>query len=214
MMSRKWIGPMVLLAGLVFAAVVYPSLPARIPTHWGMDGEVDGWSDKMPGAFLPLLIGFAVWLLLLGLRRIDPRNRNYESFDGTFWILLNVLALFFTALTVVTLGSALGWPIDVDRMILAGVALLFLVLGNYMPRLRSNFWMGIRTPWTLSSDRVWNDTHRVGGVTMRIGAIITLLALPFRPEIRMAIAIFGLVLAGFVPAVYSYFAWKREQKTS
>ena len=206
---RKWyVGPLFLLAALGFAIVVYPSLPAQVPTHWGMDGQVDDYTEKMPGAFLAPVLGLGIWLLLVGLRRIDPRSRNYDRFDDTFWLIGNVLGVFMAGITVATLGYALGWPIAMERVVLGGVGLLLLVLGNVMPRLRSNFWMGVRTPWTLSSDQVWRDTHRVAGRTMVAGGLITLLALLFPGEYRIWIALAGFVIAGFIPVVYSYFSWR------
>ena len=207
---RNWyVGPLFLLAALGFAIVVYPSLPAQVPTHWGLDGQVDDYTAKMPGAFLSPVLGLGIWLLLVGLRRIDPRSRNYERFDDTFWLIGNALGVFMAGMTVATLGYALGWPIDIERVVLGGVGLLLLVLGNVMPRLRSNFWMGVRTPWTLSSDQVWRDTHRVAGRTMVAGGLITLVALLFPAEYRIWIALGGFVIAGFVPVVYSYVLWRR-----
>ena len=206
---RKWyVGPVFLLAALAFAIVVYPSLPEQVPTHWGMDGNVDDYTPKMPGAFLGPLLGLGIWGLLVGLRRIDPRSGNYDRFDDTFWLIGNVLGVFMAGITFATLGYSLGWPVDMERVVLGGVGLLLLVLGNVMPRLRSNFWMGVRTPWTLSSDQVWRDTHRLAGRTMVAGGLITLIALIFPAGYRVWIALTGFVVAGFIPVVYSYFAWR------
>src|SRR5690606_4775678 len=168
-MSRPWLGPVLLAAMVVFALAVYPSLPEQVPTHWGLSGEPDDWMPKWPGAFLPPLLGAGVWVLLLVLRRIDPRRAHYESFRSTFWLLLNVLLSFFALLHVVSLGTALGWPLDAGRAILLAVGLLFIALGSYLPRVRSNWWIGIRTPWTLESERVWRETHRPAGRTFTAG---------------------------------------------
>ena len=211
-MSRPWLGPVLLAAMVVFALAVYPSLPEQVPTHWGLRGEPDDWMPKWPGAFLPPLLGAGVWVLLLVLRRIDPRRAHYESFRSTFWLLLNVLLSFFALLHVVSLGTALGWPLDAGRAILLAVGLLFIALGSYLPRVRSNWWIGIRTPWTLESERVWRETHRLAGRTFTAGGLLTMGAALLPPELRPVVALAGLLVAGFVPAVYSYLAYRRAQR--
>src|SRR5690606_41771137 len=117
-MSRPWLGPVLLAAMVVFALAVYPSLPEQVPTHWGLSGEPDDWMPKWPGAFLPPLLGAGVWVLLLVLRRIDPRRAHYESFRCSFWLLLNVLLSFFAPLHVVSLGTAQLLPHDAVRAFL------------------------------------------------------------------------------------------------
>jgi uncharacterized membrane protein len=210
-MSKRWLGPVVVAAMLAFALAVYPSLPERVPTHWGLSGEPDDWMPKFPGAFLPAAIAAGVWLLLIGLRRIDPRRAHYEKFEETFWLLVNLLVLFMALVELVALGSALGWPLDVARVMLLAAGLLFVALGNYLPRVRSNWWMGIRTPWTLESERVWRETHRVAGWSFVFGGVVTMVAALLPPAARPWVALAGLVVAGFVPVVYSYVLYRRER---
>ncbi|HEY8470372.1 MAG TPA: SdpI family protein [Longimicrobiales bacterium] len=210
-MSRRWLGPVVVAAMLAFALAVYPSLPERVPTHWGLSGEPDDWMPKWPGAFLPAAMAAGVWLLLVGLRRIDPRRAHYEKFDETYWLLVNLLVLFMALVEVVALGAALGWPLDVARVMLLAAGLLFVALGNYLPRVRSNWWMGIRTPWTLESERVWRETHRVAGWSFVFGGVVTMVAALLPLAARPWVALAGLVVAGFVPVVYSYVLYRRER---
>jgi uncharacterized membrane protein len=213
-MTRRWLGPLVLGASLVFAVVVFPSLPARIPSHWNVHGQVDGWMPRWPGAVLMPLVGVGIWLLLFGLRRIDPRKAHYERFDETYWIFLNVLSVYFALFTVLTLGAALGWPIDMGRAVLLTVAVLFIALGNYLPRIRSNWWMGIRTPWTLESEEVWRKTHRLGGRLFVIGGLVAAVGALLPAPVQMWVAVAGLMLAGFIPVVYSYFAYRSTKRQS
>jgi uncharacterized membrane protein len=211
-MSKPWLGPVLLAAMAVFALAVYPSLPERVPTHWGLSGEADDWLPKWPGAFVPVLIGTGVWVLLLVLRRIDPRRAHYASFRDTFWLLLNVLIAFFALIQVVSLGTALGWPLDGSRVILLAVGLLFIAFGSFLPRVRSNWWIGIRTPWTLESEQVWRETHRLAGRTFTAGGLVTVASALLPPELRPWVALAGLLVAAFVPAVYSYLAYRRERR--
>ncbi len=210
-MTRRWLGPLVLAASLVFALVVFPSLPARIPTHWNIRGEVDGWAARWPGAFLLPLTGVGIWLLLFVLRKIDPRRSHYDRFNETYWLILNLMSVYFALFTVLSLGVALGWPIDMTRAVLLSVAVLFIALGNYLPRLRSNWWIGIRTPWTLESEEVWRKTHRLGGRLFVIGGLVAVVGALLPPPFQVVVAMAGLVLAGLVPVVYSYFAFRKSR---
>jgi uncharacterized membrane protein len=199
-------------AMLMFTAVVYSTLPERIPTHWNFRGEVDGWSSRLWGSLLAPLVSAGIWVLLPVLRRVDPRRRNYDRFEPTFWLLVNLLVVFLAGIHVMTLGVALGWAIDMTRAILVIVGLMFAVLGNYLPRLRSNWWMGIRTPWTLESETVWRSTHRLAGYTFVIGGLATAGSALLPSAIAIGPAMAAMLTAAFVPVVYSYVAYQRERR--
>lgn len=210
-MNRRWVGPVVVAAMLVFAAVVYPSLPERIPSHWNIHGQVDGWMGRW-SAFLMPLMAAGIWGLLLGLRKVDPRRAHYERFDETFWLVVNLVVLFLAVMQVAMLGVALGWPVDVDRVVTVAMGLLFIALGNYLPRVRSNWWMGVRTPWTLESETVWRETHRVAGWSFVAGGLVVMLLVFLPSELRVWCMMAALILAGLTPVVYSYVAWRRERR--
>jgi uncharacterized membrane protein len=211
-MSRKWIGPVLIVIAAVAVALIYGRLPEQVPTHWNFQGEVDDYGPRFPSAFFGPLVSAGLWILLPVLRRVDPRRRNYERFDDTFWLLLNVLTIGMLYLHGLTLAVALGYDVNVSRGMLFGLGLLFAGLGNYLPRLRSNWWMGIRTPWTLESEEVWRRTHRLGGRTFVVGGLLCMIAamLPWRVAPWVAMA--GLVLAGLVPVIYSYVIWRQERQ--
>jgi uncharacterized membrane protein len=119
---------------------------------------------------------------------------------------MTVMALMHVA----TLGAGMGWPVPVVMVAPVMIGVLFVVLGNVMPRARSNWMFGIRTPWTLTNDRVWERTHRVGGMTF-VGAGLLLIVSAFlRPTAMVAVLITASVLASVIPIAYSYFAWRQE----
>jgi len=212
-MSRRWIGPVLIGLMIAFALAVYGRLPEQIPTHFSLSGEPDGWTPRIPGAFLMPLLAAGVYLLLIVLRRIDPRGANYSRFEETWWVFLNVIALLMTALHVLSLGFAIGWPIDMARAVTVTVGLLFVGLGNYMPRLRSNWWMGIRTPWTLESEEVWRETHRVGGwAFVAAGLLVVLAGLLLEPGPRAWASGIAFGTAIVIPLVYSYVAYRRLRR--
>jgi len=150
-------------AMLATAAIVWPYAPERIPTHWNIHGQPDGYSGKLFGLlFLPALT-FGLNLLLLFLPRLDPGYRNYQNFAGTYWAIRVSLVCFMMALYGVIVLAALGRPVDVTATICVAVGVLFVVLGNFMGKIRPNWFAGVRTPWTLSSKTSWNKTHRQAG---------------------------------------------------
>jgi uncharacterized membrane protein len=108
-------------------------------------------------------------------------------------------------------GFTFGWRVNAGRTPMIGIGVLFMVLGNYLPRIRSNWWMGIRTPWTLESETVWRETHRLGGRTFVVsGAVATLASLLLQPPASVFVTMAALGVGGLVPVVYSYVIWKRE----
>lgn len=209
-MNRRWLGPVLLVAMWGFALAAYPRLPGTIPIHWNASGEVDGWAARWPAAFLSPATATGIWLLMLFLPRIDPKRASYAKFRETYWLIVNLVVLFLAATEVATLGAALGWEIDMPAVTMASVGVLFLVLGNYLPRVRPNWWMGVRTPWTLSSDRVWRETHRVAGWTFAIAGIALLLAALLPSGVHLWVIGGVVLLTVAVPVIHSYRLWRRE----
>jgi len=211
-MTKRWVGLPVIAGMLVFSAAVFTRLPDTVATHWSMSGEADGFSSRALGAVLAPGIAFALWLLLPLLRRVDPRQTNYERFDGTFWLVLNVLIVFMGAIHVMSLGAALGWPINVSRAMLVIIGVMFVALGNYLPRVRSNWWMGIRTPWTMESESVWRQTHRLAGYTFVIGGLVAALSALLPTSIAFGVGFTAVMVGALIPVVYSYVVYRRERK--
>lgn len=207
---RKWLAPMVIVAAVAFSAAVYSRLPERMPVHWGLDGEINRYGTRVEGAFLLPAAMLLVWLLLRFLPRIDPRRANYEKFSDTYDLLVNSLITLFAVMHVAVVGTTLGWPISMSRLVPAVIGLQFIILGNALPRARPNWWFGIRTPWTLSNDRVWMRTHRVGGYLLAGAGVVLLAAAAVPSRGTFALGVAAVIGAGFGSLVYSYFAWKQE----
>jgi uncharacterized membrane protein len=209
---RKWYPLLLTAVALVISVVAYGHLPDPMPTHWNIHGEVDGYGSRMLGAFLNPLIMLALAFMIPVLPKIDPRGRNYEKFGTAYLTMMNATLTLLFVIHLFALSSALGMNIPIGRVVPAAVGLLFIVIGNLLPRVRPNWMVGIRNPWTLSSDRVWERAHRVGGyLMMGVGVILVLLA-PFAPRT----ATFVLILGGVVGValgitIYSYVLWRQEK---
>lgn len=207
---RKWIPFVVILLAFGASAAVYQELPDRVPSHWNFSGEVDGWMSREWGAFIMPLILVGLLAMFHVLPKIDPRGANYSRFRSTYETLILTSMVFVLGLHFVMLAAALGRDVSMTRLMPVGIGLLLIVLGNLMPRTRPNWFVGIRTPWTLSSDRVWERTHRFGGrLFVATGAVIVLAAV-FAPSFSNAVMVAGAVCASVVVLAYSYVVWRND----
>src|ERR1700674_1980125 len=207
---RKWIPLLIVAAAVIASAVVYPRLPASMPTHWDISGHPNGWSSRFWGAWLMPIFLAALWALMRVLPAIDTRGSNYGKFGGAFEGIIVSIMLFMFGMHIIVLRAALGYPVAIERVLPVGIGVLFIVIGNLLPRARPNWFVGIRTPWTLSSDRVWEKTHRFGGRGfLVIGMIVILAGLisGLWANILMAVVI---VLRTISVLACSYIEWKRE----
>lgn len=208
---RKWIPLLIVAVAVIASAIVYPRLPEMMPTHWrGMDPQPDGWSGRAFGAWITPVILLGMWALLRILPAIDPRGSNYAKFGDAFEGIIVSIMLFMLVMHIVILRAALGYPVAMERVVPVGVGVLFVVIGNLLPRARPNWFVGIRTPWTLSSDRVWEKTHRFGGRVFVAGGIVMVLASLAMPQWTRTLPIVVVLCASIVVG-YSYVEWKREQ---
>jgi uncharacterized membrane protein len=146
-----------------------------------------------------------MWALLIILPKIDPRGSNYAKFGGTFEGIIVSIMLFMLGIHIMILRAGLGYPVAMQRVVPLGIGVLFVVMGNLLPRARPNWFVGIRTPWTLSSDRVWEKTHRLGGRLFVSGGILIVLAALTMEQWAL------IVLVTVVLLCTSYVEWKREQ---
>lgn len=209
-MRSRWLAPAVISAMWAFALAIYGRLPGQVPAHWNLAGEVDGWMPRPIGAFAPAAIATFTAALMYLLPRIDPRAGHVEKFRDDYRLLVNLVVLFFAVMEVATLGVALGWPVEVDRVIMGSVGLLLVGIGNYLPRVRSNWFMGIRTPWTMDNERVWRATHRVGGRAFVAAGMMLGVAALLTEGVRLALTLVSIAVAVVIPLVYSYVAWRRD----
>ena len=157
----------------------------------------------------------AVILVMTGvfrvLPRLDPRGENYTKFIGTYWLIANSVIVFVLIAHGMILATGLGYAVKIDRLMPIGIGVLFIILGNFFTRVEPNFFVGIRTPWTLSSDTVWRKTHRTGGWLMVLGGFVIAACAFFPPGAFLPLFIAAVLIMAVIPIVQSYVLWKREQ---
>jgi uncharacterized membrane protein len=212
MMKTNRFVVMLMVFSYLLSLIALPYLPDEVAIHWNAAGEADGYSNKWFGVFiLPLAMTWGLLLMTL-LPKMDPEKANYEKFKGSYNMLINVFALFFIAFHIVTLAYNLGFPVDVGLFVPIGVGILFIVLGNYMPKFKHNYFVGIRTPWTLANETVWNKTHRIGGKVFVLMGFALMLTV-FIEGIWNFILFLAITLGGTVYLfVQSYLYFRKEQR--
>lgn len=201
---------LLLVATWALVAYYWPQLPDPIPTHWGPAGMPDSWMPRMPGALIGPLVATGTYLLMTVIPWIDPRSSHWQSLMRVYPVLKSAMLAFFLVLTYLTLSAATR-PSQALALssLLVGIGVLFLVLGNYLPTLRSNFFIGIRTPWTLSSDEVWYRTHRLAGRLMVAQGLVCL-ATAFLPRAwQLGVFLSTTVLFSVWSVGYSYWLYRR-----
>ena len=210
-MRSRWFGLVVAALGAVVSVWAYGRLPETVATHWNLQGTPDGFSSRIWAVVLMPLVTVGLTSLFNVLPRVDPRRENYAKFLDSYWLIANAILVFTGVVHGLILANGLGYTVQVDRLLPVGVGLLFVFRGNYLTRVEPNWFIGVRTPWTLSSDTVWRKVHRTAGWLFVIAGIV-IAAGAFAPRSAfMPLFVVTIVAAAGIPVAQSYVLWKREQ---
>jgi uncharacterized membrane protein len=204
--------PMLLLitAMLAAGAIAWPSMPERLPVHWDLGGQPDRWGGRFEALLLPPLVGAGIYLFLLFLPRLDPGRANYARFEGAYsTIRLSVIALLAGTYALMQL-SYRGMEVNMTRAMLPLAGALLMVLGNVLGKVRPNWFVGIRTPWTLSSKQAWLKTHRLGGWLVMADGLLFIIAGAIGAVWAIGSAMVVFAVCILVLVVYSYLAWRAD----
>lgn len=195
------------LIPIVVGVLLWDKLPDTIPTHFGMDGTPNGWSSKPFTVFgLPALM-LLFHLLCVSITSVDPKYDNMS--DKLFSIVVWTCPVISLLVVVASYGSALGWEMNISKYIMFGCGILFMVIGNYLPKCKQNYTMGIKLPWTLDDEENWNRTHRFAGFLWVVGGVFIAINAFLEWEWLFLVIVFAMVL---VPMVYSFLYFKRNKK--
>lgn len=203
---------LVLVASIVTAIVSYKYLPERVISHWNFSGQADGWSSRsFHTIFFPALI-ISMYILFLALPNIDPKKERYQEFSKVYNIIRGMmLSVFFLIYLGATLVN-LGYNIDIAHSVPALIGVMMIVLGRYMGEIKNNWFVGIRTPWTMSSELVWQKTHRLGAWVFIIFGLILIIT-PWLPKnIGLFLFAAGIIAVVLVPMIASYVFYRNEKK--
>lgn len=192
------------LASLSYALINYGKLPQELPAQWGITGKVNRYWDKSIAIPLWGILGIVLPLIMQFTRSIDPKRENYKKFENAYAMSRLAIGVLFNLMLVLTVAYGLGKDINVGKIAIGAVGVMFIALGNYMPQVKDNYLFGVRTAWTLSSPEVWRKTHRLSGRMWMVGGLLIFGGAFLSGVLSQALIIAALVLAIIVPVLYSW----------
>jgi len=211
MRIAEWIALAIVILSFVLGFMFHGRMPEQMAAHWTVGNEVDGFMSRFWGLFFGPIILAGLFLLFLAIPRTDPLKDNIELFRTHFDRFMILLLVFLLYLYLLTIAWNLGRRFVMIRLLAPGFAILFFFCGVFLERTRRNMFIGIRTPWTLTSDRVWDRTHRLGGTLFKIAGVLSLGGIAF-PSQAIYFVLVPVLLAALGVALYSYREHVRESR--
>ena len=200
-----------ILASFLLGAYLYPIMPERIASHWDASGSVNGYMSKLWGLFLMPAISTVLFLAFLVIPKIDPLKENIAKFRAYFDLFILLLFGFLFYLYLLTIFWNLGYRFNIIQLMAPAIGPVIFYAGVLTENAKQNWFIGVRTPWTLSNERVWNKTNRLAGKLLKAAGILAMLGTAF-PEHAILFILVPAILAGIYPIVYSYQEDQRELK--
>ena len=211
MIKKNWktlvLTSIVTLIPMFVGLLLWNQLPDQIPSHWDINGEIDGWSSKGFAVFgFPGLLIAIHWLCVFA-SYADPKSKNYHpKMIGLMLWICPVLSLVLNSLVYAT---ALGYQLSVEIIMPLLVGLMFVIVGNLLPKCRQSYTMGIKLPWTLNNEENWNKTHRFGGKVWAVGGVV-IMATAFVGSFWLLMG--AMLVMVIAPTLYSYSLYSKQQK--
>lgn len=201
------------LLPFVYLGYLWNSLPEKVPIHWNLKGEIDDWGSKLSLIGLVFLLPVLTYVLMLAIPKIDPKKR-IEFMGGKYYQLKLVLVCFMSVLALFIIHSSKSQTLSSPSVVFVLVGLLFMALGNYFKVIKQNYFVGIKTPWTLESEEVWKLTHILAGKLWILGGLLVVifsLVIPDNINFYFFLTITAIITV--VPIVYSYLIFKKLKKS-
>ena len=198
---------------VIAGALLWNQLPEQMASHWNTNDEVDGYMSKFWGVFLMPLITLGMFGLFIALPNMDPLKANIASFRGAFNLFIVLITLFLLYIHGLTLAWSLGYQsFKMSTMMLPFMGILFIFIGYLLKQAKRNFFIGIRTPWTLSSDTVWDKTHQLGSVLFMVSGALAFFGSFFGGMVAFWLLFVPLMGSTLVLMIYSYILYRNETK--
>ena len=198
----------IILCSFVLSIYLYPSMPTQIASHWNAQGRVDDYMSKFWGLFLLPFTLVGLLLLFMIIPKIDPLKTNIEAFRKHYDRFIVIVIIFLFYVYLLTIIWNLGVRFDMIQWMIPALGVLFYYMGLVLEKVKMNWFIGIRTPWTLSSEVVWNKTHKIGGKLFKIAGIVTLFGSLFKDYMLFFILI-PVILVTIYTIVYSYLEYQK-----
>lgn len=203
----------IVLIPFVYLAYVWNSLPEKVPLHWNMEGEIDRYGEKSELILIPVLLPLLIYVLFTIIPRIDPKGK-IKNMGNKYTILKSIMTIFMSALAMIIIYAALNETLYNPNYIVLLIGILFALLGNYFKTLRANYFIGIKTPWTLENETVWKETHKLAGkLWFAGGLLIVLTSILLDKKTNFTLFAVITVFITVIPVVYSYIKFQSISQT-
>jgi len=202
---------LIILTSFFIGIFLYPKMPSIIASHWNTEGQVNGFITKFWALFLMPFISLLLFLLFILIPKIDPLRENIKKFIKYYNLFILFIILFLFYLYLLTIFWNLGFIFNMNLALTPAFAILFYCAGNLIKNAKRNWFIGIRTPWTLSNDKVWDETHKIGGNLFKAVGIIALLGV-FFPNYAIFFLIIPAIIVSVYTFIFSYFEYQKEIK--
>ena len=198
---------LIIIAAFLISIYFYPMMPEKVPTHWNFKGEIDGYSGRLSGSLIMPITNLIMYIMFIFLPALDPKKENYRLFESTYIYFRYLFHIFFFAMHIMIISASLGYIVNTTRLVMFGISLLFMLMGNVMGRVKHNYFVGIKTPWTLANEEVWRKTHRLAALLWTAGGLIGVILSIFNVNLWF-IFVAILILPSIIPIIYSYIVFK------
>ncbi len=209
LLKKEWPLILIILLPFIYLGYLWPHLPDKVPLHWNINGEIDRYGNKAELIIIPILLPLLIYIVFLVIPKIDPKNKlnkmgnKLQSLKALLTIITSIIALFI-------LYSVKIQNLPNPNYSILGIGVLFVILGNYFKTIQPNYFIGIKTPWTLENETIWKETHRMAGKLWLIGGLVvifTSLVLDNKSNLTLFLIITGIITV--IPIVYSYLLFKK-----
>ena len=198
-----------ILVSFLIGAYLYPYMPEKMASHWDANGSVDGYMPKLWGLFLLPVISAILFLVYMLVPKIDPLKGNIEKFRGHFDVFILLLFVFLFYVHMLTMLWNLSYRFNIIQLLAPAFGLLIYYAGIMMENAKQNWFIGVRTPWTLSSEVVWDKTNKLAGKLFKVAGVLAAMGLIF-PKYAIFLILVPVILAAVYPIIYSYQKYQQE----
>jgi uncharacterized membrane protein len=203
----------IVLLPFIYLGYIWNELPAEVPIHWNLKWEIDEYGKKGTLVLVPIMLPLLIYIMLSIIPKIDPKNRLNQMGDKLQNLKL-ILTLCMSVLALFIIYSSKNLSFTNQNYPILGIGVLFAVIGNYFQAIKLNYFFGIRTPWTLESEVVWKETHKLAGKMWLLGGIIVIFSsLVFERQFNFNVFLIVTAIIALVPMVYSYIKFNSEKKS-
>jgi uncharacterized membrane protein len=208
---NKYLAYFITALTFIATAIIYPKLPNKIPMHWNINGAIDRYGARWQAYLLPIIL--LVFIVIMKVApKIDPKKENYKSFQKYYDVFIIAFTILFAILQVITLKASFDpTSVSMNTIMPMLIGLFFAVIGILLPKFDHNYFVGVKTPWTLADPENWKTTHKFAGPLWVIGGLLITLTSIILPSISFMITMVIIFVIAIVPIVYSYLLYRKKK---